>query len=510
MTELHVLCDGYVREGAELRVGSTVGFVADGNALVVIDPGMVAGTSSILEPLRALGVTPGDITDVVLSHHHPDHTVNVALVPRRAHPRLPGDLRRRPLDRSTGRGVRPVAQHQAHRDAGSHAARHHDAGDDRRRRGRVHTPVVGGRRSCRRSVHAMTPTCFTRTASASWAWSFEIVPGHGPRFVPDERHTALTRTAMTPPKLILILSENWTMTSPRDLPSLVRFAVEAEDAGFDAVMVSEHVVLGPDADSDGLPSNPRDYALARATRIPTTPWPSSLVLLSAVAAATTRLRLVAGAIIPPLRHPLLLAKDLATLDLLSRGTAGRPADRELAPTPSTTRSAFRSDARGALLDEHLAAWDVVVARLAGVVRRDALPLPRRLPRAEAVPPRRADALVRRKLAPRAVGRPHRHVRRRLQPAWAVPSPAGPVERLRDAMAEAGGASTSWRWSAGHAASSPIRRAWPTSDSALSSIPEQVAAGFTSICIKPSQFIDDAGAVGAFCREVVERVSALVG
>jgi glyoxylase-like metal-dependent hydrolase (beta-lactamase superfamily II) len=81
MTELHVLCDGYVREGAELRVGSTVGFVADGNALVVIDPGMVAGTSSILEPLHALDITPGDITDVVLSHHHPDHTVNVGLFP---------------------------------------------------------------------------------------------------------------------------------------------------------------------------------------------------------------------------------------------------------------------------------------------------------------------------------------------------------------------------------------------------------------------------------------------
>ena len=41
----------------------------------------------------------------------------------------------------------------------------------------------------------------------------------------------------------------------------MRFAVEAEDAGFDAVMVSEHVVLGPDAGADGLPANPRDYAL---------------------------------------------------------------------------------------------------------------------------------------------------------------------------------------------------------------------------------------------------------
>jgi len=82
MTELHILCDGYVREGDDLRVGSTVGFVRDGEALIVIDPGMVAGVSSILEPLAALGVAPGDVTDVVLSHHHPDHTVNVALFPR--------------------------------------------------------------------------------------------------------------------------------------------------------------------------------------------------------------------------------------------------------------------------------------------------------------------------------------------------------------------------------------------------------------------------------------------
>ncbi len=79
MVDLHVLCDGYVREGDELRVGSTVGFVHDGDALIVIDPGMVASHAAILDPLLALGVAPGDITDVVLSHHHPDHTINVAL-----------------------------------------------------------------------------------------------------------------------------------------------------------------------------------------------------------------------------------------------------------------------------------------------------------------------------------------------------------------------------------------------------------------------------------------------
>jgi hypothetical protein len=33
-----------------------------------------------------------------------------------------------------------------------------------------------------------------------------------------------------PPRMCLILSENWTMTSGRDLPTLVRWAREAEDA----------------------------------------------------------------------------------------------------------------------------------------------------------------------------------------------------------------------------------------------------------------------------------------
>ena len=80
MAEFHVLSDGYVLEDGE-RVGSTVGFVRDGEALVVIDPGMVASRSAILDPLGALGVRVEDVTDVVLSHHHPDHTLNTALFP---------------------------------------------------------------------------------------------------------------------------------------------------------------------------------------------------------------------------------------------------------------------------------------------------------------------------------------------------------------------------------------------------------------------------------------------
>ena len=42
---------------------------------------MVTSREDILGPLAALGVRPEDVTDVVISHHHPDHTVNIALFP---------------------------------------------------------------------------------------------------------------------------------------------------------------------------------------------------------------------------------------------------------------------------------------------------------------------------------------------------------------------------------------------------------------------------------------------
>src|SRR6201987_2239901 len=121
---------------------------------------------------------------------------------------------------------------------------------------------------------------------------------------------------MGAPGMCLIFNGNWTMTSGRDLPSPGGRAREAEDAGFDSVMISEHIVLGPSAGADGIMLNPREYALP-GNQDPATPWPSSLVLLSAIAAVTERVRLVAGAVIAPLRHPLLLARELGSLDLLS-------------------------------------------------------------------------------------------------------------------------------------------------------------------------------------------------
>lgn len=75
MTSVHVLHAGYAAD----RVAGTVTLVRDGETLIVVDPGMVSDRTAILDPLRALGVSPEDVTHVFLTHHHPDHTVNVAL-----------------------------------------------------------------------------------------------------------------------------------------------------------------------------------------------------------------------------------------------------------------------------------------------------------------------------------------------------------------------------------------------------------------------------------------------
>jgi glyoxylase-like metal-dependent hydrolase (beta-lactamase superfamily II) len=75
---LDVLCAGYAAD----RVASTVVLIRDEGAVIVVDPGMVADRRRILDPLARLGVAPGVVTDVVLSHHHPDHTLNAALFER--------------------------------------------------------------------------------------------------------------------------------------------------------------------------------------------------------------------------------------------------------------------------------------------------------------------------------------------------------------------------------------------------------------------------------------------
>jgi hypothetical protein len=57
------------RAGTSVR--TTVSLVRDGDVLVVIDRLLVMSRAAIIDPLVSLGYQPGDVTDVVLSRHHP-------------------------------------------------------------------------------------------------------------------------------------------------------------------------------------------------------------------------------------------------------------------------------------------------------------------------------------------------------------------------------------------------------------------------------------------------------
>ena len=77
---VHVLHEGYVGLGGDgERVSGTVTLITDGDVVIVVDPGMVPDRDALLGALAGYGPRPEDVTDVVFSHHHPDHTVNAAL-----------------------------------------------------------------------------------------------------------------------------------------------------------------------------------------------------------------------------------------------------------------------------------------------------------------------------------------------------------------------------------------------------------------------------------------------
>lgn len=80
--QVHVVQEGYIRNRDDgQHVGPTIGLVLDGGLVTVVDPGMVADRRVLLDAVERHGVTAADVTDVVFSHHHPDHTVNAALFP---------------------------------------------------------------------------------------------------------------------------------------------------------------------------------------------------------------------------------------------------------------------------------------------------------------------------------------------------------------------------------------------------------------------------------------------
>jgi glyoxylase-like metal-dependent hydrolase (beta-lactamase superfamily II) len=79
---VHVLHEGYLRQADDgQHVGGTVTLITDGDIAVIVDPGLVSSREALLTALDARSIAPEAVTDVVFSHHHPDHTVNAALFP---------------------------------------------------------------------------------------------------------------------------------------------------------------------------------------------------------------------------------------------------------------------------------------------------------------------------------------------------------------------------------------------------------------------------------------------
>ncbi|MEU4843039.1 TIGR03619 family F420-dependent LLM class oxidoreductase [Nocardia testacea] len=92
-----------------------------------------------------------------------------------------------------------------------------------------------------------------------------------------------------------------------DPDRLAAYARHAEACGFEGLYLPEHLVLYPGAQLHGFEVPPG------------LPFTDPLDTLAFVAAVTDRLLLGTGVLLLPYRHPVVLAKQLATIDVLSKG-----------------------------------------------------------------------------------------------------------------------------------------------------------------------------------------------
>src|SRR5262245_57489911 len=126
-------------------------------------------------------------------------------------------------------------------------------------------------------------------------------------------------------------------------PDILRIAQEAEALGLDSLWANDHLTPWPKLRQP----DPRPYN-----------WYEILITTAWCARATTRIKLGLGVIVVPFRDPLILAKQIATLDVLSGGRV------LLGVGIGTVRDEFeilqprkRTANRGAMLDETLQALD---------------------------------------------------------------------------------------------------------------------------------------------------------
>jgi probable F420-dependent oxidoreductase len=112
------------------------------------------------------------------------------------------------------------------------------------------------------------------------------------------------------PRLTLGIPSFGPWLPPDRLHEIVDVARRAEQAGVDTLILPDHVVMSDQTDR---------YTWGPFPLPIETPFLEPLTVLAAIAGATSRVRLATGILIAPLRPAALLAKTVATLDVLSRG-----------------------------------------------------------------------------------------------------------------------------------------------------------------------------------------------
>ena len=104
-----------------------------------------------------------------------------------------------------------------------------------------------------------------------------------------------------------------------EMPSargLIDYGVRMEELGYESIWAWDHILLGVD---------------------PNFPIHEALTILTAVAARTSKIKVGTGILVMPMRNPVLLAKELATIDQISERTAHRRRGGRAGTSASSTR-----------------------------------------------------------------------------------------------------------------------------------------------------------------------------
>jgi len=308
------------------------------------------------------------------------------------------------------------------------------------------------------------------------------------------------------PELSVILSELDTLIRPEQERLVLDFARQAEDAGYAGVHIIDHVVMGPSSCYAGLPENPRALRWV-GNQAPDQHMPSQIVMMSAIAAVTKTIRLNATATLAPLRHPLLNAKQWATLDLISGGRV------TILPIGGWQAEEYRAfgipfEERGRRLDEQLEIMRLVWKQTPASYHGEFYEFENVYVMPKPVQPNGPEIMIGGdRLTDKVISRIVRY-----GSGYTVLQPPTP-ERLAVLEAEMKKAGRSLAELPSGGILLPVfddpHRVANLERSIETFLVPQLARGVDRVTLKPSQFIDDPRQMPAFLKDVKRRIEALV-